>query len=375
MRIVRFLLQKEFLQIFRNRGMLPIIFVLPVIQLVVLSYAATYELREVKFHLVDMDRSTLSSRLVKKFQATGYFTLVEESFSVDEGINSLRSNNTGMVFHIPPDFEQSTGSAGRGEANVQFIIDAVDGTTAGLIQGYAQSILQDFSNQIVADFQTVDHSAAAPGISVNPASWYNPNLDYINYMVPGILVVLVSMIGMFLSGMNIVREREIGTIEQLNVTPIKRYQFMIGKLLPFWIIAMFELAIGLVIARFGFNIPFEGSVFIIFAIAGVYLVVVEGIGLFISTVTNTQQQAMFIAWFLMVVFILMGGLFTPIESMPVWAQKLTLVNPVAYFIEIMRMVLLKGAGIGDVLDLVAALVIMVLVILPAAVLRYRKSTV
>jgi len=174
--------------------------------------------------------------------------------------------------------------------------------------------------------------------------------------------------------MNIVREREIGTIEQLNVTPMKRYQFMTGKLLPFWFIALFELALGLLIARYGFGIPFVGSVWLLFAIAGIYMLVVEGIGLFISTITNTQQQAMFIAWFLMVVFILMGGLFTPIESMPGWAQELTLVNPIAHFIKIMRMVLLKGAGWAEVQHLVGYLSLMAIIVLPAAIFRYRKST-
>ncbi len=371
MRTIKFLLEKEFLQIFRNKGMLPIIFLMPVIQLVVLSFAATYELREVNFHLVDFDRSTVSQRLVNKFQATGYFNLQDYSFDVDEGIRKMRKNEVRLVLVIPDNFERDLKS-GTG-TSVQMNIDAVDGSTAGLIQGYGRSIIQDFSREIKPQVKNVQ-LAEAGAIEIIPASWYNPNLDYINYMVPGILVVLVSMIGMFLSGMNIVREREIGTIEQLNVTPIKRYQFIIGKMLPFWIIAMFELAIGLAIARYGFGIPFVGSVWLLFLIAGIYMLVVQGIGLFISTVTHTQQQAMFIAWFLMVVFILMGGLFTPIESMPLWAQKMTIVNPIAHFIEIMRMVLLKGAGWVDVQYLVGLLTLMSVLILPAAIFRYRKST-
>ncbi len=373
MRIIKFLLQKEFLQIFRNKGMLPIIFLMPVVQLVVLSFAATYELREVDFHLVDYDQSTASQQLVNKFQASGYFKLKSRSSDVDEGLQKIRANNVRMVMVIPQDFEQQL-SSGRG-TSVQMNIDAVDGVTAGLIQGYGRSIIQDFSSEVQPTVSNIQLSSQSQqGIEITPASWYNPNLDYINYMVPGILVVLVSMIGMFLSGMNIVREREIGTIEQLNVTPIKRYQFITGKLLPFWIIGLFELGLGLAIARFGFNIPFVGSVWLLFAIAGIYLLVVEGIGLFISTITNTQQQAMFIAWFIMVVFILMGGLFTPIESMPPWAQDLTLVNPISYFIKIMRMVLLKGAGWAEVQHLVGGLTLMAALILPAAIFRYRKST-
>jgi len=191
-------------------------------------------------------------------------------------------------------------------------------------------------------------------------------------MVPGILVILVSMIGLFLSGMNIVREREIGTIEQLNVTPITKFQFMIGKLVPFWVIGMLDLLLGLTLARFGFQIPFLGSLTTILIIAGIYLVLIQALGLFISTITDTQQQAMFIAWFIMVVFILMGGLFTPIESMPMWAQNLTLANPIAYFIKIMRMVLLKGAGWKEVYMMVLVLAGIGAGLLAISVNRYKK---
>jgi ABC-2 type transport system permease protein len=370
MRTIKFLLQKEFLQIFRNKGMLPIIFLMPVVQLVVLSFAATYELNEVDFHLVDFDRSEASRELISKLQASGYFNLESSSFRTEEGIEMLRRNEAQMVLTIPPEFGRRlrTGLP----AEVQIAIDAVDGTTAGLIQGYTQAIIQDYNQNVWASVAST--GSASRGIRFISSNWYNPNLDYISYMVPGILVVLVSMIGMFLSGMNIVREREMGTIEQLNVTPIKRYQFIVGKLLPFWILALFEFGIGLLIARFGFNIPFEGSVLLLFFIAGIYLLVVQGIGLFISTVADTQQQAMFIAWFLMVVFILMGGLFTPVESMPDWAQRLTWLNPIAYFIDIMRMVLLKGAGIKEVQHLAGGLILMAVIILPAAVFRYKKSS-
>ncbi|SHE80149.1 ABC-2 type transport system permease protein [Fodinibius roseus] len=373
MRTIKFLLQKEFLQIFRNKSMLPIIFVMPIIQLVVLSFAATYELKEVDMHVVDFDQSDLSRQLVTKLQASGYFHLKSRSRDIDQGIREIQKNEVQLALVIPPHFKKDLRSGKS--SSVQMNIDAVDGATAGLIQGYGRSIIQDFNAEIQPRATDVQRSGiAAPGMEVIPASWYNPNLDYIKYMVPGILVVLVSMIGMFLSGMNIVREREIGTIEQLNVTPIKRYQFITGKLLPFWIIALFELGVGLLIAYYGFNIPFVGSALLLFGIAAIFMLVVQGIGLFISTITDTQQQAMFIAWFLMVVFILMGGLFTPIESMPVWAQELAMFNPVAHFIKIMRMVLLKGAGWAEVQHLTGLLSLMAVIILPAAILRYQKST-
>lgn len=375
MRIIRFLLRKEFLQIFRNKAMLPILFVMPVIQLLVLSFAATYELKEVDFALIDMDQSRVSRKLAAKFQSTGYFNLREETFDRKQAMESLDAGRVNLIIVIPPDFEEDL-TGGR-KAPVQLIIDAVDGSTAGLIQSYSASILNDLNadKQVELKMKSADPTVIqAKTINIIPQNWYNPDLDYITFMVPGILVVLVSMIGLFLSGMNIVREQEIGTIEQLNVTPIRKYQFMIGKLLPFWIIGMFDLLVGLALARYGFHIPFLGSLATILVVAGIFLVVIQALGLLISTMTNTQQQAMFIAWFIMVVFILLGGLFTPIESMPGWAQNITLANPVAYFIKIMRMVLLKGAGWQEIQMMVYMLIGMGSVLMMVSINRYKKTT-
>ncbi len=374
MRVILFLLQKEFIQIFRNRAMLPILFVLPVVQLLVLSFATTYELKEVEFGLVDRDQSAFSRGLIEQFQATGYFQLQFETFDHEEALKAMQAGKISMIIDIPAHFEQDYK---KGQpAALQLVIDAVDGSTAGLIQSYSAAILNDFSQNHRTEIRSHVKQLAAnrPAvINIIPQNWYNPDLDYLTFMVPGILVVLVAMIGLFLSGMNIVREQEIGTIEQLNVTPIKKYQFIIGKLLPFWLIGMFDLLIGLALARFGFQIPFLGSLATILVAAGIFLVVIQAMGLLISTLTNTQQQAMFIAWFIMVIFILMGGLFTPIESMPVWAQKLSYLNPMAYFIKIMRMVLLKGAGWGDIQKMVYALVAMGGVLVLFSINRYKKT--
>jgi len=192
-------------------------------------------------------------------------------------------------------------------------------------------------------------------------------------MVPGILVLLVTIIGMFLTAMNVVREKESGTIEQINVTPIRKYHFITGKLLPFWIIAIFELAFGLTIAWFAFNIPILGSLWLIFLVATVYMLVVLGFGLIISTVSNTQQQSMFIAWFFLMIFILMSGLFTPVDSMPEWAQIVNYANPIAYFIKVMRMIMLKGSGFADISEQLYSLALYAFIALSIAVWRYRKT--
>ncbi|MEX0845339.1 MAG: ABC transporter permease [Balneolaceae bacterium] len=375
MKIIGYLLEKEFIQIFRNKAMLPIIFVMPIVQLLVLSFAATYELKEVDFALVDMDQSSLSRELTAKFQSTGYFNLTEVIFDEKQAQKMMNAGDISMIMYLPSGLETDF-SSGK-PASIQLSIDAVDGTQAGLIQSYSTSIINDYNQDKFANLQIDVWPPVvnkAKSINIIPQNWYNPDLDYLTFMVPGILVVLVSMIGLFLSGMNIVREQEIGTIEQLNVTPIRKSHFMIGKLVPFWIIGMFDLIIGLALARYGFNIPFLGSLTIILIVAGIYLVVVQALGLLISTITNTQQQAMFIAWFLAVIFILLGGLFTPIESMPAWSQQITLANPVAYFIKIMRMVLLKGAGWKEIQMMVAALSGMGILLMMVSINRYKKTT-
>ncbi|TVQ04863.1 MAG: ABC transporter permease [Balneolaceae bacterium] len=375
MQTIRFLLYKEFLQIFRNRVMLPILFIMPVVQLLVLSFAATYELKEVHFVLVDLDHSPSSRDLSAKFQASGYFALADATSNIEEAITMMDRGEIRMILTIPQNFHRDI-TIGR-PAPVQLMIDAVDGVSAGLIQSYSGAIIRDFNSDRKGGIflQTISQpNQQYQSINVIPVYWYNPDLNYINFMVPGILVVLVTMIGVFLSGMNIVREKEIGTIEQLNVTPIRKYQFITGKLIPFWIIGMVDLLIGLALARYGFNIPFLGSLWLILAVAGIYLVLVQSVGLLISTITSTQQQAMFIAWFMMVIFILMGGLFTPIESMPVWAQNLTLANPVAWFIKIMRMVLLKGAGWYEIKWMVLLLTGMAAFFIAASINRYNKTS-
>ena len=192
-------------------------------------------------------------------------------------------------------------------------------------------------------------------------------------MAPGILAILVTLVGMFLAGMNLVREKEIGTIEQLNVTPIKKYQFIIGKLVPFWLIGLFDLAFGLVIAKLFFNLPMVGSLFLLFGFASVYLIGVLGLGLFISTVSDTQQQVMFVSYFFLIIFILMGGIFTPVESMPNWAQEVNRINPIFYFMRIMRMVVLKGSDFFDLIKEFISLVVLGITFLSLAIWRYRKT--
>lgn len=371
MRTIRFILQKEFLQIFRNKAMLPIIFLVPIIQLLILAYAATFEIRHISLAVVDHDLSPSSRLLTSRMVSSGFFDLNSFGFSQDQALKEMAADKADLVLEIPDHFEKDLVS-GRG-TSLQLIANAINGSKAGIATGYASAIISQFGGDIgIKKMQSGEDKGHR--IAITYSNWFNPGLLYTNFMVPGILVVLVTIIGAFLSGMNIVREKEIGTIEQLNVTPIRKYHFIIGKLMPFWVIGLFELAFGLFVARLIFRIPVAGSLGLVFAFAAVYLLVVLGIGLFISTVTDTQQQAMFIAWFFVIIFILLSGLFTPVESMPGWARKLNVINPVAYFIEVIRMVLLKGSRFRDISEQFAFIGSYAVIINLLAVWNYRKRS-
>jgi ABC-2 type transport system permease protein len=359
--------QKEFLQIFRNRMMLPIIFVIPIVQLLVLSYTVTFEIKVIKLSITDNDHTVMSRALMRHFKASSIYQIVDENFDQKSGMERMKEGNVHQVIVVQRGFEKSL-TLGQ-IAEVQVVTDAINGSAAALMNAYTLSIINDYNKEMLRE---INSSAASP-VNLTWSYWYNPQLDYKTYMVPGILVLLVTIIGMFLSGMNVVREKELGTIEQINVTPIRKYQFIAGKLIPFWIIALFELAFGLLVARLFFHIPMLGNIFLIFLVASVYLVVVMGIGLFVSTITNTQQQSMFISWFILVIFILMSGLFTPIESMPLWARNLNLINPIAYFISIIRMVMLKGSEFKDIMIPLFILALYGLFMAGLSVWRYRKT--
>jgi len=342
---------------------------MPVFQLLILSYAATFELKNTRFVTLDHDNSVQSKKLIAKFSGSSFFSYIGHAANYEEAEQAIKSNLADQILIIEPDFEKNLNLEKTGK--VQIITNAINGSAAGLMNAYANNIVADFNKEIIIE-QMPQKFLGMP-IQVKPTYWYNPELNYITFMVPGILVLLITIIGMFLSGMNLVKEKEVGTIEQINVTPIKKYQFIAGKLIPFWVIANIDLGIGLLLARFVFQIPIEGSIFLLFFVASVYLVVILSFGLFISTLTNTMQQSMFISWFFLVIFILMSGLFTPIESMPDWAQVIVSFNPVSYFIKINRMIMLKGSGFFDFQKEFWILVAYAVTMFVFSTLKYRKT--
>jgi len=369
MRILLFLIQKEFIQVFRDKTLLPLIFVMPLVQLLVLVYAADLNMKNIEYAVFDEDNSNFSRELQDKYLNSPFFLYEAQLFNQSEVDNELKSAEVDLVIHIPAGFEKSLLRSDP--ADVQFLIDGINSASAVIIANYAQNILFDFNNSLMQEYQQGNVSEIKQ-IGVSYRHWYNPELESKIFMVPGILVLLVSMIGWILTALNIVKEKELGTIEQINVTPIRKFQFILGKLLPFWFIALFELAFGLTIGRILFGVPILGSIGVLFAFTAVYMIVPLGFGLMISAISKTQQQVMFLAFFFNLTFILMSGLFTPSESMPDWAIIVNYLNPLSYFMRVIRMILLKGSGFMDILPDFIGVSIYSLIILTLATVAYRK---
>ncbi|MBD2767872.1 ABC transporter permease [Hymenobacter sp. BT664] len=371
MRIVWFLIEKEVRQLRRNRTLLALLLVAPLIQLVLLSFAANYEIENLTLTVVDQDHSPAARRLIDKFQYTPYFQLTRVRPSSAAAEQDLLADHADLVLVIPPRFERDLVHGGA--ARVQLLVNGLDNVKAGLASSYAAGVVQAYQDELRP--ATVQAAVAVRGgLEVVPAYWYNPRLNYKTFMVPGILVEIISLIVMMVATLNIVREKEIGTIEQLNVTPIRKWQFILGKLLPFWVAGLYQFSIGLLLARFLFHVPMVGSVPLLYGIMSVYLLVPLGLGLLISSVSNTQQQALFVAFFFLIIFVLLCGLFTPTEYMPAWARALDAINPLLYIIDIGRRILLKGSTLRDVLRPVLILLGMAGAVNTLAVWRYRKTS-
>lgn len=372
MRTIRFLLQKEFRQIFRNKTLLRTILMSPLMQLIVLPWAANYEVKNITIAIVDHDHSTYSQKLISKILSSGYFKLTGYPASYAEGDKLIESDKADIVLEIPAQFERNL--VREGQQKLFIAANAINGTKAIVGSGYLGGIITSVNNEIRLQWIQPARFSAAPVIEITASNWYNPLMNYKIFMVPGILVLLVTMIGGMMCALNIVKEKEIGTIEQINVTPIRKYHFILGKLIPFWVIGMVVFSLGMLIAWLLYGIVPLGNIGLLYGFLSVYLLAVLGLGLLISNYSNTQQQAMSLSFFFTMIFNLMSGLFTPIESMPQWAQTITIFNPLSYFISVMRMVVLKGSGFHDISHNLLIIAIFAVAFNAWAIISYRKTS-
>ena len=372
MRNLLFLLQKEFRQIFRNPTILRMIFMMPVIQLIIIPLAADYEVRNVTISVIDQDHSSYSRRLIQKLDASNYLKLAEYSDSYKQALKTVGDGKTDLILTIPVHFEKDLIKESK--AKLHLAADAANGVRAGLGSAYATQIIGDFNREVREEWLNLPRHSEQPQIEITSANWYNSHFNYRLFMAPGIMVILVTMVGSFMAALNIVAEKEVGTIEQINVTPLKKHEFILGKLIPFWVLGMVSITLGMIVAFVIFRILPMGSFFTIYAFSAVYLLGVLGIGLLVSTFSDTQQQATLFAFFLMMVFILLGGLYTPIESMPKWSQMLTQFNPPSYLIRVYRAIYLKGSTFTDLLPDFYAMIGFAIAFNGLAIFNYRKRS-
>ena len=373
MQAILALMRKEFLQVARTREMIMLLVVLPIVQLIVLGYAITTEVKHLKLVVLDQDNSPLSRTLVQAFQHTDRFDFVgyvQDEMAVG---NHLRQWKAQVALVIPPRFHEKVRK-GKVPA-IQLIIDGVDGNAAGIAQGYAAGIVQTVISNVVPTLpwgvkQSVLSNKGQ--VLMRDRMWYNLNLDNAFFMIPGLVVVLLTIVPMMLTAMGLVREKELGTLEQLMVTPLGKHQLLLGKILPFLCLTFLEMGIILAIGQWVFRVPMHGSYTLLALFAFVYLFTTLGLGMFISTLTGTQQQAMFASWFVMVFTILMSGFFIPIENMPPVLQQLTYLNPMRYIMSATRDIFQKGSSFSHLYSDFLRLCLFGGFIFTAGVVKFHK---
>jgi ABC-2 type transport system permease protein len=377
---IRVIIRKELIQALREPRMRMLLFVPPMIQLLVFGFAVNMDVDHVRIAWEDMDRTPLSRELRASFEGSGRFDVVAQPGNEEEVQTVLDHGEAQAVVRVLPEFERDVR---RGKpTEVQVLVDGTDSNTASLVSEYAGSVIAGFSNSVMGLQQNVrvltrspggPPSTAVPQVVPRTRVWFNPDLHSRNYFVPGVVANIVMMITLMLTAMAIVREKEIGTMEQLMVTPVRPIELMLGKTLPFAVVGLLEVALISTAALLIFHIPFRGSVLLLFACSVLFLMTSLGAGLFLSTISHTQQQAMMMNFFFSTPAFMLSGFAFPIRNMPVVVQWLTYLNPLRYFMEIVRGLFLKGAGIAVLWPQMAALAVYGTAVLVLSALRFHKS--
>ncbi len=370
---IKHMLIKEFIQVFRDPRMRMVIFVIPCIQVFVISYAISMDVKHVRTAVYDLDNSQSSRDVVASFVRSGYFDVVERIGSDKEATSLLDRGKVSAILHIMHGFADDLRS-GR-TAELQVLVDGTDSNTANIVQSYAVKIATAYSqNILVQRYERLVGAINLPGRpDLETRAWFNENLESRNFFVPGVLVVVVSVVTMLLTSMAVVREREIGTMEQIMVTPITPMEFILGKTIPFAVIGFIDVGLVTLIGRFWFEVPIQGSLVLLFFATGLYLMTMLGIGLFVSTVSQTQQQAMISTFFFFFPAMLLSGFAFPIANMPQPVQWLTLFDPLRYFLVIVRAIFLKGVGLEILWPQMLALGLMGVFMLTLAAKRFHKT--
>jgi len=366
------LVRKELRQIFRDPTMLRIIFLMPLMQLFVLGYAVTFDVKNVALLMIDRDGASASRGLVDRFAHNEHF-VVKRIADPGKGIEGyLRRGEAVLAIVIPKHFGRSLETGKPTE--VEILLDGQNSNTAGIALGYCNRILYRFASDRAAEGLARSPRVTRAMRFIEPETrvWYNPELKSVYFMIPGIISILLTIITMLLTGLAIVKERETGTLEQLLVTPLKPWQIIAGKTIPFAMLGIAEMALATTVGVLWFNIPIVGNVALLALLGLTFILATLGLGVLISTMAGTQQQALFITWFFLQMFILLSGLFYPIENMPRAVQMITVINPLRYFIAINREIFLKGGGLGVLWSELRSLLAIGVCVFGFATLRFHK---
>lgn len=368
--MLKYLIEKEFKQIFRNPFMKRMIIVFPLMILLFLPLASNFEIKNINLVVVDNDHSSYSRQLVQKITSSGYFILTEVSPNYKRALKAVELDTADVLLEIPFSFEKNLVKEKK--SDLMLSINAVNGTKGAFGSSYLSRIIRDFSSQAAMEWLPVSVSNQIPSFHIRTQFRFNPHMKYPVFMVPALMVMLMTIICGFLPALNIVGEKEKGTLEQMNVTPVKKIDLILSKLIPYWVSGFIVLTIGFLIAGIVYKLAPAGSILTIYAFSSVFILGISGFGLVISNYAKTLQQAMFMIFFFIITYIFLSGLYTPVSSMPDWAQTFSIFIPLKYMIEVLRMVYLKGSTFIDLFSQFIALIAFALFFNGWAVLSYRK---
>ena len=368
--ILRYLLEKEFKQFFRNKFLPKLVFVFPVMVMLVVPWITTMDIKDIRVAIVDQDRSSASRQLIRDIESSSYFMLEGITDHYEEALHIIEFGTADAIVEIPIGFEKDLII--KGFAPVQISINTVNGTRGTLGGSYLGQIMTTFSKRYLSDNHTVVAAPILPQLEIITQYRFNEYLDYKVYMIPALMIILLIVMCGFLPTLNIVSEKERGTIEQMNVTPVSKFMFIFAKLIPYWLMGMVVLSICMALAYFVYGLYPKGNILIIYLFSFLFVLSISGFGLVVSNYSNTLQQAMFVMFFFIMVFQLMSGLLTPIRSMPEWAQWITVFNPPRYFVQMMRLIYLKGGSLSDLKTELFALIGFVIFFGFWSVVSYRK---
>lgn len=372
MRTLKYLIEKEFKQIWRNPIIPKMILGYPIMVLLIFPWAINFEVKGIKINIVDQSRSSYSQRLTNKVDASAYFIINDISTSYESSLKDLENGKCDIILEIPSSFDKNLVKEQK--ANLSIVANAVN-TTQGLLgSNYLTEIITDFSSDLRFEIQPILKVQQTQGLEVVPRYRYNETLDYKVFMLPAFIVLMITLICGILPSLNVVLEKELGTIHQINTTPVSKFNFIIAKVIPYWIIGIIILTISIFITWIIYGLAPSGSIIALYVSSIIFIVGISALGIVISNYSDTLQQSMFLVMFFILIIILLSGMFTPVNSMPLWAQIIAYVNPLTHFIEIMRLIYLKANSFKDLLQPMGILVVFAFLFNGWAVLSYKKTS-